>query len=60
MFDFPDTVRGLDDYDRTWDFFFDSQRGPITFERPTTETTFIMPEKREGLGASQRRKSRHA
>ena len=32
MFDFPDTVRGLKDYDDTWDFFFDSQRGPITFE----------------------------
>lgn len=32
MFDFPDSVRGLDEYDRTWDFFFDSQRGPITFE----------------------------
>ena len=32
MFDFPDSVRGLEEYDRTWDFFFDSQRGPITFE----------------------------
>jgi ketosteroid isomerase-like protein len=32
MFDFPDTVRGLGEYDRTWDFFFESQRGPITFE----------------------------
>ena len=31
MFDFPDTVHGLEEYDRTWDFFFDSQRGPITF-----------------------------
>jgi ketosteroid isomerase-like protein len=31
MFDFPDTVRGIAEYDRTWDFFFDSQRGPITF-----------------------------
>jgi ketosteroid isomerase-like protein len=31
MFDFPDTVEGLGDYDKTWDFFFDSQRGPLTF-----------------------------
>jgi ketosteroid isomerase-like protein len=31
MYDFPDTVRGIAEYDRTWDFFFDSQRGPITF-----------------------------
>ena len=32
MFDFPSTVRGLEDYDRTWDFFFDAPRGPIVFE----------------------------
>lgn len=31
MFDFPATVRGLEDYDRTWDFFFANPRGPITF-----------------------------
>ena len=31
MYDFPDTVRGIAEYDRTWDFFFHSQRGPITF-----------------------------
>lgn len=31
MFDFPGTVRGLDAYDRTWDFFFKSPRGPISF-----------------------------
>ena len=32
MFDFPSTVRGLEDYNRTWDFFFDAPRGPIIFE----------------------------
>lgn len=31
MFDFPDTVRGLEAYDRTWAFFDDSRRGPVTF-----------------------------
>lgn len=39
MFDFPDTVRGLEAYDRTWDFFFDSQRGPITFAPSEIEAT---------------------
>lgn len=31
MFDFPATVQGLEDYDRTWDFFFADPLGPITF-----------------------------
>lgn len=31
MFDFPAAVRGLDAYDRTWDFFFANPRGPISF-----------------------------
>jgi uncharacterized protein (TIGR02246 family) len=32
MFDFPPhIVRGLDEYDRTWDFFYDSPKGPISF-----------------------------
>lgn len=39
MFDFPNTVRGLAEYDRTWDFFFDSQRGPITFAPSNVEAT---------------------
>lgn len=39
MFDFPDTVHGIDEYDRTWDFFFDSKRGPITFEPEGLSTT---------------------
>lgn len=31
MFDFPDTVRGIEAYSRTWDFFDDSGRGAVTF-----------------------------
>lgn len=31
MFDFPDTVRGIDAYDSSWQFFDDSRRGPVTF-----------------------------
>jgi ketosteroid isomerase-like protein len=32
MFDFPPhIVRGLDEYNRTWDFFYDSPKGPISF-----------------------------
>ena len=31
MFDFPGTVKGLDAYDRTWDFFFTDPLGPISF-----------------------------
>lgn len=31
MFDFPNTVEGLKNYDATWDFFYQQQRGPITF-----------------------------
>ena len=32
MFDFPNEVRGLKDYDRTWDFFFANPQGRIRFE----------------------------
>lgn len=32
MFDFPAIVRGLNAYDRTWDYFFANPRGPISFE----------------------------
>lgn len=39
MFDFPNEVRGLDEYDRTWDFFFSDPRGPIVFEPTTIEVT---------------------
>lgn len=39
MFDFPNEVRGLDAYDRTWDFFFSDPRGPIVFEPTTIEVT---------------------
>ena len=31
-FYFPTTVRGLDAYDKIWDFFFPNPRGPIRFE----------------------------
>lgn len=32
MFDFPaPIVRGIDAYDRTWDFFFADPKGPISF-----------------------------
>lgn len=39
MYDFPDTVRGLEAYDRTWDFFFDSQRGRLTFAPSNIKAT---------------------
>lgn len=31
MFDFPDVVRGIKAYDKTWDFFFDKPKGPIRY-----------------------------
>jgi ketosteroid isomerase-like protein len=31
MFDFPDVVRGIKAYDKTWDFFFDKPKGPIHY-----------------------------
>jgi ketosteroid isomerase-like protein len=39
MFDFPNTARGIEAYDKTWDFFFDSQRGAITFAPSELEVT---------------------
>jgi ketosteroid isomerase-like protein len=32
MFDFPDVVEGIEEYDRTWDFFFANPRGPIVYK----------------------------
>ena len=32
MYDFPDVVRGIKAYDKTWDFFFDRPKGPIRYE----------------------------
>lgn len=32
MYDFPATVRGIDAYSETWDFFDDSRTGRVTFE----------------------------
>jgi ketosteroid isomerase-like protein len=31
MFDFPNVVRGIKAYDKTWDFFFDKPKGPIRY-----------------------------
>lgn len=31
MIDFPNTVSGIDAYAKTWAFFDDSRRGPVTF-----------------------------
>lgn len=40
MFDFPPPlVRGIDAYDRTWDFFFASPKGPIRFVPSELEVT---------------------
>ena len=39
MFDFPNSVRGLEAYDQTWDFFFADPRGPITFAPRELEVT---------------------
>jgi len=39
MFDFPNVVRGLKAYDRTWDFFFDKPKGPISFIPRDLEVT---------------------
>jgi ketosteroid isomerase-like protein len=39
MYDFPNEVRGLKAYDGTWDFFFENQRGPITFRPSNVEAT---------------------
>lgn len=32
MFDFPNTVRGIDAYEKIWQFFDDSRKGPVMFE----------------------------
>src|SRR5688572_25670290 len=39
MFDFPAVVRGLKAYERTWDFFFDKPKGPISFVPRDLEVT---------------------
>jgi ketosteroid isomerase-like protein len=39
MFDFPNEIRGLDAYDKTWDFFFANARGKIVFEAREIEIT---------------------
>jgi ketosteroid isomerase-like protein len=32
MYDFPDVVRGMKAYDKTWDFFFDRPKGSIHYK----------------------------
>ena len=40
MFDLPPgLVRGIDAYDRTWDFFFTAPKGPISFVPNNLEVT---------------------
>jgi ketosteroid isomerase-like protein len=39
MYDFPNQVRGLKEYDKTWDFFFENKRGAITFSPSNLEAT---------------------
>lgn len=39
MFDFPNEIRGIDAYDKTWDFFFANPRGEIIFEPKGIEIT---------------------
>ena len=39
MFDFPNEIRGLEAYDKTWDFFFANPRGKIVFEPKEIEVT---------------------
>ena len=35
MFDFPDSVEGIDGYNGTWDFFYANRRDPSPTSRPT-------------------------
>jgi ketosteroid isomerase-like protein len=40
MFDFPpQIVKGLGEYEKTWDFFYDSPKGPISFVPSQLEVT---------------------
>lgn len=39
MFDFPDTKKGIDAYDKQWDFFYVNPRGPISFVSHDIEVT---------------------
>lgn len=39
MFDFPNTVSGIDAYDKTWQFFDDSRRGQVIFEPRDVKVT---------------------
>lgn len=39
MFDFPDIKRGIDAYDKQWNFFYVDPKGPITFVPREIEVT---------------------
>jgi ketosteroid isomerase-like protein len=39
MFDFPNEIRGLEAYDKTWNFFFANPRGKIVFAPKQIEVT---------------------
>lgn len=40
MFDFPAApVRGIEAYDKTWDFFYDTPKGPISFTPSELQVT---------------------
>lgn len=39
MFDFPNEIRGLESYDRSWNFFYADPRGPISFAPREIEVT---------------------
>ena len=39
MFDFTETVRGIEAYDKTWDFFFAAPKGTIRFTPRDIEVT---------------------
>jgi uncharacterized protein (TIGR02246 family) len=40
MFDFPaSNIRGLEEYDQQWDFFYESPQGPISFVPRDIEVT---------------------
>jgi ketosteroid isomerase-like protein len=39
MFDFPNEVRGIEAYDKTWDFFFANPKGQISFVPHELEVT---------------------
>ena len=39
MYDFPDVIRGINAYDKTWDFFYNEQVDDIKFDARDIEVT---------------------